>query len=112
MAIKPIDLQVNFSQMNHVGRDQAASKNAELHQQAVAGQEIAQQSVEVDSKIQKSEKTGGGPEGVKDHEEREESSGEEESRQQEETPEEQTQKKRDEDLFDDPALGRHIDLSG
>ena len=70
MSIKPIDLQVNFSQMNHVSRDQAAVKSNELHKELIAGQEISKESVDSDSKVLKNEKSSDGPEDIRDQKEK------------------------------------------
>jgi len=110
MSIKPIDLQVNFSQMNHVGRDQAAIKNAELHKDLVAGQEIAQESVDSDSKVLKTEKSGEELKVGDEHKGR--NSSNQNSNSEEDDKEDEIAEKKKSTLFDDPAVGKHLDLSG
>lgn len=56
MSVKPIDLQVNFSQINHVGKEQAFLKEGLLHQQALMEKESAMESLNADKKVAKTGK--------------------------------------------------------
>jgi hypothetical protein len=107
MAIKPIDLQVLFAQMNRVGEQQAAHKNVLLQGQAVVGSEIAQKSEQIDHEVNETETIEEGPEPV--HEEE----GREQAREREQREKEkEKQEKADKEFFQDPDLGQNIDISG
>lgn len=107
MAIQPMDLQVLFSRLSQVGREQAAMKDMLIQSQAVTASEIAERSEEQDRRVSElnteeegPEKTGdeGSGAALAEHEEEESQSDHEESDAAE--------------VFRDPDLGQNIDISG
>ena len=105
MAIQPIDLQVLFSRLNQIGREQAALRDAQVQAQAVAGSEIAERSEEQDHRVSESRTDQEGPEVVdEDGEGGQSGAGEEHGSGEEE--------RSDQEVFRDPDLGQHVDLSG
>jgi hypothetical protein len=105
MAIQPIDLQVLFSRLNQIGREQAALRDAQTQAQAVAGSEIAERSEEQDHRVSQLSTEQEGPEVV------DEDGGGNQS----ETNEEHSsgeKERNDKEVLRDPDLGRHVDLSG
>lgn len=105
MSVQPIDLQVLFSRLNQVGREQAAQRDAQVQAQAVAGSEIAERSEEQGHRVFEVSGEEDGPEVVND-----EAEGQQSGSEQQRSPD---QKERsDEAVFRDPDLGQHIDVSG
>jgi hypothetical protein len=109
MAIQPIDLQVLFLRLNQIGKEQAALQSAQTQSQTVVGSEIAQRSEQQNRAVTENQTIEGGPERVHDDESNEGQSGrfrhEREQQQSEEEDEEQQ-------VFQDPDLGRNVDLQG
>ncbi len=105
MAIQPIDLQVLFSRLNQIGREQAALRDAQAQAQAVAGSEIAERSEQQDHRVSELRTDQEGPEVVDEDGEGGGSGGGEEHASGEE-------ERSDQEVFRDPDLGRHVDLSG
>lgn len=105
MGIQPIDLQVLFSRLNQIGREQASQRDALVQAQAVAAGEIAEQSEERDRRVNELSAEEEGPEQVNDEAEGNEggSQGRREQRQ-EGSPDDQ--------VFRDPDLGQNVDISG
>lgn len=105
MAIHPIDLQVLFSRLNQIGREQAVQRDAQIQAQAVAASEIAEQSESRDHRVSELSTEEEGPEVVNEEDEGKQGTGQESRSSNEE--EEPTQ-----EVFRDPDLGQHIDISG
>lgn len=105
MAIQPIDLQVLFSRLNQIGRDQAAMRDAQVQAQTVAGSEIAERSEQQDHRVSQLSTEQEGPEVVDEDGEANQSGGNGEHTSGEE-------EQQDQEVFRDPDLGQHVDLSG
>lgn len=106
MAIQPIDLQTLFLRLNQIGQEQSAERNALLQGQAVAGSELARQSELEKSVVREPHDVEGGPEQLRDDDERS-------SQQKREQRDSEGSEEQDElDLFRDPDLGRNVDVSG
>lgn len=109
MPIKPIDLQTLFSQLNHVGRQQAAEKDgaalhANLHNTMVRRLED-----EAAKAVQKMQDEQPESESIKDRNgsgTREQDQPRKHKDEPEETP------PPDRETIRDPALGGHVDISG
>jgi hypothetical protein len=107
VAIQPIDLQVLFTQLDTVGKTQAAHKDTLVLQQAMQNIQI-QKKTEADiQSVNESQDMGEGTEGVNDRGARKHTGGETSG---------QRQGKHDErekppELWD-PLLGHNIDISG
>jgi len=111
MPILPIDLQTMFSQMNHVGKDQAVQKEVTPQHQTLQGQEIAEKTLEKDHTVNESEEVGKGIEKTKNKKKNQKKSGE--SSRKEKKEKEDTKKENDTtEVYKDPNLGHHIDIIG
>lgn len=106
MSVQPIDLQVLFSQLNQIGREQMAQKNMIIQAQSVAANEIAQRSEEDDHKVRELKPEEDGPEKTSDESEHaaEERSGSGTG--------EKDHEASNPEVLRDPDLGQHIDISG
>lgn len=110
MPILPIDLQTIFAQMPNVGREQALQRDVAPLQQSAQGQTIVQASYHQDRSVNETNESREG-EGVKPRregrgkrEELERRAAREKGQSKEEGPKEE--------VFRDPALGRHVDVVG
>ena len=109
MPLLPIDLQIMFSQMSHVGKEQAVQRDVLPQYQFVQGTEMVQKAEHEASAVNQSQQLGEGPEKVKEQEEKEKrqhSQGQRKGEGGEGSKEEQRQ------IFEDPDLGHHVDLVG
>jgi hypothetical protein len=109
MPLLPIDLQIMFSQMSHVGKEQAVQRDVMPQYQFVQGTEMVQKAEHDDSAVNQSQQLGEGPEKVKEQEEKEKrqhSQGQPKGGSGESAREEKKQ------IFEDPDLGHHVDLVG
>ena len=111
MAIQPIDLQALFSQLDKVGKIQASQKEGAQLQQAIQGAHIQQKTEERIQSVNESQDVSQGPENVKDRSARKgrdnmDGHGEDGDAL------DDTDTGADPSVIQDPALGKHIDLSG
>ena len=109
MALLPIDLQIMFSQLSNVGKEQAVQRDVLPQYQFVQGTEMVQKAEHDDSAVNQSQQLGEGPEKVKEQEEKEKrqhSRGQRKGEGAESAKEDQRQ------IFEDPDLGHHVDLVG
>jgi len=109
MPLLPIDLQIMFSQMSHVGKEQAVQRDLLPQYQFVQGTEMVQKAEHDDSAVNQSQQLGEGPEKVKEQEEKEKrqhSQGQRKGESGDSYTEEEKQ------IFEDPDLGHHVDLVG
>jgi len=110
MAITPIDLQAIFSQVDKVGKTQAAQKEGQTLHQAIQGVQIERKTEEHVQQVNETQNTGEGVEKVKDrdkeHGQRQNSGGKNNERKKDEKAEEAQTK-----VLHDPYLGRKIDIS-
>ena len=107
MPLLPIDLQIMFSQLSHVGKEQAVQKDVNPQYQFVQGTEMVQKAEHDDSAVNQSQQVGEGPEKVDEQEEQEKRK----------NPQEQGEKRKaateeEKQVFEDPDLGHHVDLVG
>jgi putative protein kinase ArgK-like GTPase of G3E family len=110
MAIAPIDLQAIFSQVDKVGKTQAAQKEGQTLHQAIQGAQIERKTEEHIQQVNETQNTGEGIEKIKDrdkeHRSKQNSGGKNDERKKEENAEE-TQTR----ILRDPYLGKKIDIS-
>lgn len=109
MPLLPIDLQIMFSQLSHVGKEQAVQRDVLPQYQFVQGTEMAQKAEHDDSAVNQSQQLGEGPEKAKEQEEKEKrqhSQGQQKGESGDRSTEEERQ------IFEDPDLGHHVDLVG
>jgi hypothetical protein len=109
MPLLPIDLQIMFSQMSHVGKDQAVQRDVMPQYQFVQGNEMVQKAEHDDSAVNQSQQLGEGPEKVKEQEEKEKRQHAQGQRKDES---DESAKEEEKQIFEDPDLGHHVDLIG
>jgi hypothetical protein len=112
MAIQPIDLQTLFSQMDKVGKSQAAAKDGLTVQQNIHGIENQRKLEENVQSVNEAQNTGEGAEAINDKNyKRREGGKPDEDKEKEKSEEEKAEEKKN-SVIKDPALGRNIDISG
>ena len=105
MAVQPIDLQVLFSRLSDVGREQSAYRATQLQSQLVAARAIAEQSGQSGHRVTNLRDDEEGPGQVTDEPEQKQRDADEQGRSEEdEQPAGHT--------LSDPDLGQNIDISG
>jgi len=109
MPLLPIDLQIMFSQMSHVGKEQAVQRDLLPQYQFVQGTEMVQKAEHDDSAVSQSHQLGEGPEKAKEQEEKEKRQHSRGQRKGEGGEPDREEKRR---IFEDPDLGHHVDLVG
>ena len=107
MSLQPIDLQTLFLRLSQIGQDQAAERNSLLLGQEVAGREIAQRSQEHQRSVGQTRRVEDGPEPVNERESGTQGESGEEAGEDLEAGD-----TGEPDVFQDPDLGRNIDISG
>jgi hypothetical protein len=106
MPILPIDLQILFSQMNQVGKDQAIQKEGNLIQQSLQGTEMVKVTEQKDNSVNQSQEIGTGIEKLKNEEKKKQ---EKRRKEKDEKSKQEVPKK---NVYEDPALGKNIDIMG
>ena len=107
MAIAPIDLQTLFTQVDKVGRSQAAQSEGQALAKSIQGVEIQKKTEDQINQVNEAQNTGEGAEKVNDHSQRKNSGGKNEKRKQDE-------KNAEEDhliVLHELNLGNKIDIS-
>ena len=107
MSIQPMDLQVLFSRLSQVGREQAAMKDMLIQSQAVTASEIAERSEEQDRRVSELAAEEEGPEKTGD-----EGSGAATAEKEEEGSQSDHDESDGTEVLRDPDLGQNIDISG
>ncbi len=107
MPLLPIDLQTLFTQTYQVGKEQSVQKEAVAGAQAVQGSQIARQTDEKDNKVNQTARQEEGPEQVKLRARRERNR----RRRGGEKPKDKGTAPPKKDVFQDPALGSHLDIT-
>jgi len=107
MAITPIDLQTVFSQVDKVGKTQAAAKEGQALSQAIQGADIQRKTEEQIKQVNETQNTGEGTDKVNDRGQRHNSGSENEKRKQNDNEKEEEQRP----VLRDPYLGNKIDIS-
>ncbi len=109
MPLLPIDLQTLFTQTYQVGKEQSVQKEAVAGAQAVQGSQMARQTDERDNRVNETSRQEEGPEQIKLRARRERGR----RRRTEAKPREKKNpppgKK---NVFQDPALGSRVDITG
>ena len=113
MPIQPIDLQILFSHMHHVGKEQAAQKDAAVLQQSKKGNELIQQTRHQDESVAQSKEIEEEEGKVKNDEQQKKGSPNPDREKLEGgTEQSQEQGGRQLEFFQDPDLGKNVDISG
>jgi len=108
MAIAPIDLQAIFTQVEKVGKTQAAAKEGQTLQQAIQGAHIEKKTEEEINQVNQAQNTGEGADKINDNTRRQQSGSKNNKRRKEEEPEEEGKKQA---VLRNPYLGNKIDIS-
>jgi len=106
MPILPIDLQTLFTQMNHVGKDQAVQKEGVEVHQSMQGMVNVIQTEQKDNSVNQSKEVGQGLEKVKEDGKKQEQKEKKEREERERQKELESRK-----YFTDPDCGNHIDIT-
>ena len=106
MAIAPIDLQTLFTQVDKVGRAQAAQKEGQALQQAIQGVQLQRKTEEQINQVNEAQNSGDGAEKVNDNSKRQNSGGNKNQNKKEDKDE-----KKQLSVLSNPALGKKIDIS-
>jgi len=109
MSIQPIDLQVLFSRLEQMGKEQAAQKDVSVQNQLLQGNELVKKSEHRNHSVNETkEAEQGGVNRLKD-EKRRRSSGRSGK---EAASDEQENAEPEREVVKDPNLGKNIDLEG
>jgi hypothetical protein len=112
MAIQPIDLQTLFTQVEKVGKNQAAQREGLQIQEALQQLQSQKKAEEQVQSVNEAQDTGDGAERIKDGNSRRQPAGQGEGREKPADDGEEPKNEERENLFRDPRLGRNIDISG
>jgi hypothetical protein len=104
MAIQPIDVQVLFSRLSQIGKEQAVTKDAILQSQAAAGNEIVEKTRQQERSVRETVNIEEGPDKTHDD-------GESNNKRQGNSKKEK-QDEGEREVFRDPDLGKQVDISG
>ena len=110
MGIAPLDLQTLFSQVDKVGKAQAAQKDGQVLHQVMQGVQIQKKADEQMLQVNQAQNQGDGADKVKDRGPNHGHGGEQGSgknKNRNENPEEEKKHS----YFNDPNLGKKIDIS-
>jgi len=111
MSIQPLDLQTLFTQMSHVGKEHAHSREAVVHGQDLQAQKILEETQRQDHSIVQADKTEQEDQKIRDEHSQNapgghKGSGKKDSKE----PEGESEEKPE--VIREPYLGKNIDLSG
>jgi len=109
MAIQPIDLQTLFTQVDKVGKTQAAQSEGLAISQSVHGNQLARKTDEQAHTVNKAQDSGDGVDKIKDQNEQKHGQSSAEKKKQESDEGEAAERKCV--VISDPALGNNIDIS-
>ena len=106
MGIAPIDLQTLFSQVDKVGKAQAAQREGQALHQAILGVQLQKKTEENIQQVNEAQNTGDGAEKVGDQKQQRQGGGSHEKNKREAQEEENPVS-----VLRDPTLGNTIDIS-
>lgn len=106
MSITPLDLQTMFVRLNEVGKEQNHLKEAVASQQAAGAKQIKEDEIRQDNSVNKTEEDRESQK-LKD----EEATGDQ-MQQNPEKEKDNDKPQNTKDVFKDPEMGSHIDISG
>jgi len=110
MAIAPIDLQTLFSQVDKVGKTQAAQKEGQAIQQAIQGAQIQRKTDELIQQVNEAQDTGE-TDKIDDRTQRQSNKKKDEKKDDETGSEQENKDKQVYTVFRDPSLGNKIDIN-
>ena len=109
MPLLPIDSQTLFAQMNQVGKEQAVQRDGSILQQSLQGSEIVKKTEQQDNSVNETKQVGEGLEKIK---EKKREAERREKKRREENKKKVGKTGNEDNLFNDPNLGQHIDIVG
>jgi hypothetical protein len=114
VPLLPIDLQILFGQSPHVGREQNLQREGVPQAQALQGAEIVRQAGLHDASVNELKQQEEGPEQARIRERRRgrRETGAGRERRKSQPPKRPPEPRDQADITRDPALGRHVDVSG
>jgi len=111
MAIAPIDLQAIFSQVDKVGKTQAAQREGQTLHQAIQGVQIQRKTEENIKQVNQAQDTGDGAEKIKDRNNEREYKKNSGKKNNDESEEDENGEEKQSSVLNDPYLGKKIDIS-
>jgi hypothetical protein len=112
MSLQPIDLQTLFVRLSQIGKEQAALKEGAVLQQEARGAELAKQARLNDETVLHTNELQQESGRIKDHQEGSFEQGEQKREAKEEQAGSGREKGKKKNFFEDPDLGKNIDISG
>jgi len=113
MSVNPIDLQVSFSQLNNVGKQQSNVKESDEVKQGLANQILHKESEKESEEIPETKDMKEGPGRIKDKQEKNDKNKKEESKEnKKENAVDKEKKASEKDNLKDPETGQKIDILG
>jgi len=106
MPILPIDLQIMFSHINQIGKEQAIQKEVSPLQQSIQGLELAKETIDKDSSVNETNDIGSGVEEINEEKKQENR----QRKKKQDTNKEE--KKKEKEAYKEPHLGHYIDILG
>ena len=106
MPILPIDLQTLFTQMTQVGKDQSAQKDSQIQQQVFQASQIVKKTEEADNSVNIANEI----KNELDEITADAKGNNSQKRNKKGAKEEPTEENKE--IYTDPDLGHHIDISG
>lgn len=112
MSIQPIDMQILFTKMGQVGKEQAAQKDLASQQQALGNSEIVKQTDRKSHSVNQTEKLSDGPKKTEKDSQKKRDKGERGAEVKEAGEADSSDSNHEKEIFKDPDLGHHIDITG
>jgi hypothetical protein len=110
MAIQPLDLQTLFTQLDKIGKLQSAERDGLAIQQSLQSGHLQKKNEEQVHSVEQTKETDQGAEAVNDKNARKKNSGSGGEKNQEKEKKDDPEEKNI-GVFQDPSLGKNIDLS-
>jgi hypothetical protein len=109
MAITPIDLQTIFTQVDKVGKTQAAAKEGQALAQSIQGAHIQRKTEEQIKQVNETQNTGEGADKINDHSRRQNSGSKKDGKGKDDDKDSEEEKSFS--VLRNPNLGNKIDIS-
>ncbi len=112
MSLKPIDLQILYSQLNNVSKEQSSIKEAAYLAREAEVQKVVNESLNKGHKVEKTPDLEHGVVDIKDDDPSSKEFENDNIDKQEEKDINVSNSQDDKDSYDDPNLGNNLDISG
>lgn len=110
MPLQPIDLQTLFAHLNQVGKQQATLKEGAILQQVIKGNELAKEARLKDETVNQTQEEQEESAKVREKQPERKGAGFQEDKGRKKGEEKEEKQKHN--FYEDPALGKNIDISG